>query len=270
MFARLFPLLLSGCATSWIATQASGGQRVLDEDIHEVHVPQPGVTERLTVTLPLATQTVQTAQTASAAQPAPAGQPTTTAPLALTCAIDQSGHDLVYHQAFRYGSGWKKVAAVAFVVEAAAGAAFLLTASDKDPGGYVYGGFLAADALVTAPLIFIPRKEIYRTDDVPVTTAVRSDCPEGLALEIGSDTFPIDARGSLGELGETALGEWMKAPNGPLRVDIAGQARDLYVDDAGRCTYVRNHGGTCALYSGATIATVTIPVAAGTLTSLAP
>lgn len=265
MFARLFPLLLSGCATSWIATQASGGQRLLDEDIHEVHVPQPGVTERLTVTLPLAPPVTQTAQ--PAAQPVTPAPP---APLALTCAIDQSGHDLVYHQAFRYGSGWKKVAAVAFVVEAAAGAAFLLTASDKDPGGYVYGGFLAIDAAVTAPLIFIPRKEIYRTDDLPVTTAVRNDCPEGLALEIGVDTFPIDARGTLGELGETALGEWMKAPNGPLRVDIAGQARDLFVDDAGRCTYVRNHGGTCALYSGATVATVTIPVAAGTLTSLAP
>lgn len=265
MFARLFPLLLSGCATSWIATQASGGQRLLDEDVHEVHVPQPGVTERLTVTLPLAPQMTQ--QPAQAGQPA---QPATAAPFALTCAVDQSGHDIVYHQAFRYGSRWKKLTAVAFVIEAAAGAAFLLTASDKDPGGYVYGGFLAADALVTAPLIFIPRKEIYRSDDVPVTTAVRGDCPEGLALEIGSDTFPIDAAGKLGELGETALGEWMKAPSGPLRVDIAGQSRDLFVDDAGRCTWVRGHGGTCQLYSGAMVATVTIPVAAGTLTSLAP
>jgi len=261
MFARLFPLLLSGCATSWIITQAAGGQRAFDEDVHEVHVPQPGIEEHLTVTLPLAPQTTPAAQ---------AGQPATTLPFALTCAVAQTGHDLVYHQAFRYGSRWKKLTAAAFVLEGALGAVFLLSATDQKPQGYLYGGFLAADAVLTAPLFFIPRKEIYRNDDVPVTTPVRGDCPEGLALEVGSDTFPIDAAGKLGELGETALGEWMKAPNGPLRVDIAGQARDLFVDEAGRCTWLRSRGGTCSLYGASTVASVTIPVAAGTLTSLAP
>ena len=245
MFARLFPLLLSGCATTWIATQASGTQRVWDEDIHEVHVPQPGVQEHLVVSLPL-----------------------TTGPL--TCAVDQTAHDAVYHQAFRYGSRWKKMTALAFVIEGALGATFLLTASNDKPNGYLYGGFFALDALVTAPLIFIPRKEIYRTDDLPVTTPLRSDCPEGLALEIGNDPFPVDATGNLGELGDAALTEWMKAPNGALRVVIAGQARDLSIDDAGRCTWLRNHGQTCTTYGNATLASVTIPVAAGTFTSLAP
>lgn len=252
MFARLFPLLLSGCATAWITTQATGTQRVWDEGIHEVHVPQPGVQEHLVVTLPLAPATTTT--------------PTGT----LTCAVDQTARDLVYHQAFRYGRTWKKMTALAFLIEGAVGATFLLTATSDKPNGYVYGGFLAADAVLTLPLFFIPRKEIYRTDDLPVTTPLRTDCPDGLALEIGSDTFPVDGAGNLGDLGQTALTEWMKAPSGPLRVDIAGQARDLPIDDGGRCTWLRNHGQTCTGYSNATLASVTIPVAAGTFTSPAP
>ena len=161
--------------------------------------------------------------------------------------------------------------AAAIVIEGALGAIFWLSATDQKPDGYLYGGFLAADAVLTAPLFFIPRKEIYRSDDVAVTTPVRSDCPEGLALEIGSDTFPVDAAGMLGELGDTALDDWMKAPNGPLRIDIAGQARDLPIDDGARCTWQHNHGGVCMpVYGAPALATVTIPVAAGTLTSLAP
>lgn len=251
MFARLFPLLLSGCATGWIATEAAGTPRILDEDVHEVHVPQPGVDEHLTVTLPLATQY---AGTGSAAQPIP---------FAITCTTEQKSHDLVYHQAFRYGSRWKKMTAIAFLVEGAAAAAFLLTADAKNPGGYIYGGYFALDAVITAPLFFIPRKEIYRTDDVPVATAVRSDCPDGLALEIAGDTFPVNAAGKLGELGDTALAEWMKAPSSPIRVTIAGQARDLPIGDAERCTWTRDHQGACPM-AGANTASVTIGVPAGT------
>jgi hypothetical protein len=231
MFARLFPLVLAGCATSWITVQATGTQRVLDEDVHEVHVPEPGIDEHLSVTVPLATQYV-----GSAAQP-----------FALTCATEQQAHDRVYHQAFRYGSRWKKTTAIAFLVEAAAGAALFFTADSKNPNGYFYGGFLAADAALTLPLIFIPRKEIYRTDEVPMTTAVRSDCPEGLALEIGDATFPVDAAGKIGDVGEAALAQWRTTPGAPMRVSIAGQERDA----------------TC----GPQTCTAMIPVAVGTLTS---
>ena len=222
MFAKLLPLaLLSGCATGWIVTEASGQQRLLDENVHEVRVPQPGIEEHLTVSLaPNAT--------------------------AFTCAVDQTAPERVYHQAFRYGSRWKKTAAVMFVLEAAAGAALLLTADDQHVGNYAYGGFLALDSALTLPLIFIPRKEIYRTDDTVTTTAVRGDCPDGLAVAIGEDTYPIDAAGNVGDLGRAALA----ASTAPLRVSIAGQQRDLYVV-AGRP------------------ASVTIPVATGALTSLA-
>lgn len=233
MFARLSPLLLAGCATSWITTQVTGTQRAWDEDVHEVRVPQPGVQEHLVVTMPVGPPPM-----AGSAAP----------PLALTCAVDQTGRDLVYHQAFRYGSRWKKLTALAFVLEGALGATFLLTADNEHPNGYVYGGFLALDAAITAPLFFIPRKEIYRTDDVATTTPVRGDCPDGLALEIGGDTFPVDATGHVGELAEAALAQ--RRPGDPLRVAIVGQARDL----------------AC----GPQACTATIPVATGTLTSLAP
>jgi hypothetical protein len=226
MFARLAPLLLAGCATTWITTQATGTQRVWDESVNEVHVPQPGIEEHLTVTMPLATGSA--------------------APLSLTCAVDQTGRDLVYHQAFRYGSRWKKMTAAAFLLEGALGAVFLLTATNEKPDGYLYGGFLAADAVVTLPLFFIPRKEIYRTDDVAVTSPLRGDCPDGLALEIGRDTFPIDATGHVGELGEAAFAQ--RTPGDSLRVTINGQARDL----------------ACGPQS----CTTTIPVAAGTFTSV--
>lgn len=226
MFAKLLPLalvsLVSGCATGWIVTEASGQQRLLDENIHEVRVPQPGIEEHLTVSLlPNATT--------------------------FSCTVDQTGPERVYHQAFRYGSRWKKTAAVMFVLEAAAGAALLLTADDQHAGNYVYGGFLALDGALTAPLIFIPRKEIYRTDDTVATTSVRADCPDGLTVTIGADTYPIDATGKLGDLGQAALAA---APS-PLRVTIAGQQRDLYLVP-GKLT------------------SVTIPVATGALTSLAP
>ncbi|HSN27673.1 MAG TPA: hypothetical protein VLT45_15380 [Kofleriaceae bacterium] len=222
MFAKLLPLVLSGCATGWIVTEASGQQRLLDEQVHEVRVPEPGVEEHLTVSLlPNAT--------------------------AFTCAVDQTAPERVYHQAFRYGSRWKKTAAVMFVLEAAAGAALLLTADQQHADNYVYGGFFALDGALTLPLIFIPRKEIYRTDDTVTTTAVRGDCPEGLAVTIGADTYPVDATGGIGDLGRAALA----ANTAPLRVSVAGQERDLYVQP-GR------------------LASVTIPVATGALTSLAP
>ena len=222
MFAKLLPLVLSGCATGWIVTEASGQQRLLDENVHEVRVPEAGVEEHLTVSLlPNATT--------------------------FTCAVDQTGPERVYHQAFRYGSRWKKTVAVMFVLEAAAGAAFLLTADDQHAGNYVYGGLLAVDSALTLPLIFIPRKEIYRTDDTVATTSVRSDCPDGLTVTIGADTYPIDASGNVGDLGRAA----MAAAPSPLRVTIAGQQRDLYVMPG-------------------KLASVTIPVATGALTSLAP
>ena len=57
-------LLTSGCATSWIASQAADKPQIWDEGVHEVAVPQPGITEKLTVSLPLMTEYEPTYQTA--------------------------------------------------------------------------------------------------------------------------------------------------------------------------------------------------------------
>ena len=203
----LLPLFASGCGTAWIMTQASGTQGLWDEHVHEVAVPQPGVDERLTVTLPL-----------TSAAPASA----TPAPHALTCTTAQHGHERVYHAAFRYGSSWKKATAVFFAMEAV-GAATLLLAGDGQIDDQTYGALLAADAAITGAIFFIPRKEIYRSDERDAMTPVRSDCPDGLTVQIGGDTFAIDAAGRLGDVGEVALTEWLRTSAGELAVAFAGQ-----------------------------------------------
>ena len=267
MFARLLPLLAcSGCATMWIASQAGGWQKQWDESVHEVRVPQPGYEEQLAVVLPLAPEYEPTPP----AQPNQPPPPLVMKPFALSCKAEQRGHDLVYHQAFRYGSRWKTGVAISVLVEGALGALGLLTATSQKPAGYVYGAYLAADAAIALPLFFIPRKEIYRTDDVAVATPVRDDCPDGLALEIAGDTYPVDAAGRITDVAQAALTEWMNAPTGALRIIIAGQARDLPITDGGRCTWRHNHGGfACQSYVPEAYARTTIVVPQGTLSRAA-
>ena len=157
--------------------------------------------------------------------------------------------DAVYHSAFRYGSRWRWAAAISFVVERATATALLLAADPQHPGDYLGGGFLAADAAVTAALLFAPRKEVYRKDEVAMTTHVRSDCPDGLALEIAGDSFPVDAAGRLGELGDTALGEWMAAPHGELRARLGEQISAFPIGPIQECQWRRTHGrdASCAV-----------------------
>lgn len=241
MLARLAPLALSACATSWITTQATGTANIWDEHVREVAVPQPGLDERLDISVPLVEQYEQ----------APGSAAPKPVPFAIACSTDQHGRDVVYHAAFRYGSFWKKATAVWFLAEAAS-ASLLLLAGDGTIDDQVYGTLLAADAAVTGALFFLPREEIYRRDERDATTHVRSDCPDGLALQIGGDTFAIDAAGHIGEVGDAAFGEWKLAPTGELAVSLAGQTALLRV--AG---------------PSARVATGTLSVAEGTL-SLAP
>jgi len=237
-FALATALASGGCFTTWVATQATGTQALWDEGVREEAVPLPGIEERLVLKLPAPTTstTTTTTSTSPGAQVTPAEPP----PFALECRVEQQGRDAVYHSAFRYGSRWKKQTAIAFAVEAALGAVALLTASEESPNGYVYGAFLAADALGTAATFFIPRKEVYRVDEKVATTAIRSDCPDGLTLTIGQDTFPVDAAGRIGELGEAALAEWrapaprdptlpawQAAPRAPLLATFDGRTVEL-------------------------------------------
>ena len=232
----------TGCFTSWVTTQALGGARTLDEGVREEIVPIAGVEERLAVSLPLAHEypAQTTAQRSSAPVPLP---------FALACSTRQHARDRVYHSAFRYGSRWKKRTAIAFLVEAALGATFLLIDRNRDRSdpmkandrtGLFAGGFLAIDAIGTAAIFFVPRKEVYSVDDKAVVTPVREDCPDGLVLDIGGTSFPVDAAGHIGELGEAALDEWMRAQApGALALTFEGRAMPLRVEGRERCAWVR-------------------------------
>jgi hypothetical protein len=227
----------SGCATTWIASQAAGVPRIWDEHVREVAVPQPGVTERLTVTLPLELAPAAATTTAATTAPAPPAPP---APFALTCSTDQDARNIVYHQAFRYGSFWKKSTAIWFLAEGAVGTALLLASHGKIDD-QVYGGYLAADAAVTGALFFLPREEIYRQDDTPVSTHVRDDCPPGLALAIDGTAYPVDAAGRLGDVGDAALDAWMKSPGAPIEVRVAGASQPLSIGPDARCEWLASH-----------------------------
>lgn len=234
----------SGCATTWIASQAAGVPRIWDEHVREVAVPQPGVTERLTVTFPLELAPAAGATTATTTTAAaPATTPAQPAPFALTCSTDQDARDVVYHQAFRYGSFWKKSTAVWFLAEGAVGSVLLLASHGKIDD-QVYGGYLAADAAVTGALFFLPREEIYRQDDRPVSTHVRDDCPPGLALAIDGTEYPVDAAGRLGDVGDAALDAWMKSPGPPIEVRIAGASQPLSIGPDARCEWLIWHDRT--------------------------
>lgn len=262
--------LASGCATTWITTQATGTAGLWDESVREVHVPQPGITEKLTVTMPLAIEyEPQQPQSDPHALPPPRKP----LPFALTCSSDQQGNDIVYHSAFRYGSRWKKGTAVMFLAEAALASVFLLEADahpDQAGQNYLGAGFFAADALVTGVLFFAPREEIYRHDLAPVATHVRSDCPDGLQLAIGDTVVPIDAAGRIGDVGEAALDAWMKAPNAPVEVRFAGTSQPLALGLAEQCTWRREHDHEgCGTMASSRSVTITIDVPPGTLTTFA-
>jgi hypothetical protein len=259
-------LAASGCATTWIATQGAGVARVWDEGVNEATVPLPGVDERLNVTLPLAIEYTATAT------PAPGAPASVAEPFALTCSTDQRARDVVYHSAFRYGKRWKTMSGVMALVEGALATAFLLS-RDQKPEYVVYGGFFGIDAAITAALFFIPRKEIYRTEEQPSVTHVRSDCPEGMVLAIGADQFPVDAAGRIGEVGEVALDAWMSEPTGPLQLSVAGQVRRLEIGPGEQCMWRRDHHrdqpSNC--YVGVALRSIltSIEVAPGTLTGIA-
>lgn len=220
-------LVLGGCATTWIGTQVTGTQRAWEEGVRETSVPLPGVQERINVRLPLGI--VYEAQWVG-----------TNRVFALTCSTDQRAKDIVYRSAFRYGKRWRIMSGIMALTEGALAAVFLRSRDEK-PEYWLYGGFLAADALVTTALFWIPRKEIYAKAERPVVTHVRSDCPDGMMLSIGADRFPVDAAGRIGEVAEAALDAWMSEPMGPLQLEVAGQVQRFEIGNGEMCVWNREH-----------------------------
>lgn len=216
----MLALATSGCFSSWAIGQASGRSLAWDENLREETVPLPGVQERIAIGLPLGPRQLG-------------------AEIALSCRSAQHARDAVYRSSFRYGKGWKKATATMFLTEAALATAILLAGDRDQPKTYAYGGFFALDAIGTAALFFAPRKESYRRTEVDTRTPLREDCPDGLTLEIAGNTFAVDAAGRLGDAGEVALDDWMKAPAGALLVGLAGRTTELRVSANDQCTWLR-------------------------------
>lgn len=253
-FCALSLAMATGCFSSWAITQAAGGQRILDEGVRERSVPLPNVYERLLVAMPLVVQIAP---------------PSTRMPFRFRCEATQSGRDAVYHSAFRYGKRWKIATAMMFVAEAAIAAAYFFGADQQQPGNQLAAGAFAIDAVGTGALVFAPRKEIYRRDELPVTSHLRSDCPAGLVFEIAGETFPVDAAGGIGELGEAALDGWMQTPGGPIRLSFEGKAIDVRIGYGEQCTWNRSHhpdAAPCPRYLHTADIQASLDVPMGTLT----
>jgi hypothetical protein len=203
-------VMTSGCFTSWAITQATGGQRILDEKTRIERVPLDDAKERLHVLMPF---------TAVA-----------TEPYAFQCLSTQTATDAVHQSGFRYGSAWKKVALVMFVLEAGVAAATYFAADMERTENQLAVGLLGAEALGTAALVFAPRKEIYRQETKRVYSTIRRDCPDGIAVELAGETFPIDPAGRIGELGEAALEAWRREPaSAPARITYDHRTYDVRI-----------------------------------------
>lgn len=264
---------LSGCFSFWGLTQITGTQSAWEQNVREEAVPMPGVEEQLVVSVPMGFE-YEPAPYRSPSDTTPAPAPVMK-PFQLTCNASQRGRNAVYRSAFRYGSRWKKLTAISFLAESAIATAVLLGGDRDSPKTQLWGGFFAVDAIGTAAIFFIPRKEIYRKDEKPVITPLRSDCPEGLVLEIGGDSFPVDPAGRLGELGDAALDQWMAAPAGNLQISLAGRTMLLPVGPNELCAWNRAHHPelprTCGSYTAAPLVvsgSLSLPL--GTLTAVAP
>lgn len=264
--AALVAITSTGCFTTWAGTQIAGVQNAWEQDAREESVPLPGITERLTITLPLE---VEHRVTANATAAAIAGEDK---PFALGCDVNQYARNEVTRSAFRYGSKWKLAAGMMFLAEAALATAFYVDRDNVEHPEYaLYAGFFGLDAIGTAAIFFIPRKEVFRSEERPVTTHIRNDCPEGLTLEIAGETFPVDAAGKLGELGEAALDEWMTTPSGSLLVSLHGRTNEIRISPIEQCAWQRSRGTqgeACQRFQGAfpQRTMVNLDVPAGTLT----
>lgn len=216
--------LVSGCATTWGIGQAAGVSLAPLEQRRDVRVPHGGLTEQLRVsiaTTPAAPATSTTAATPTT--PVTSTTPTTPAPVQITCTTEQLGASTRYTAAFRYGKSWKLATGLMFVAEALVATAFALEARDGKPVDWIGAGYFGADALATAGIFFIPKKSVVETSEEHDALAVATGCPDGLVLAIGGDTFPIDAAGRIGALGDAAYAAF----DGPVAVTFGNETRLL-------------------------------------------
>jgi len=216
----LATLSTTGCFTTWVTLRAAGYPGAVDENVKEQRVPLPGLDEKLVVSL--------------------APEQITATGFSFSCSAAQHGRDAMYRASYRYGRGFKTGTGIMFLAEAAMSAVFLLTEPKNEankPLAVAGGVFFGIDAIGTAAVFFIPRKERYERTEINVETPIRSVCPDGVMIEIAGETYPLDAAGSLGEVGSAAFDQWMAAPNGSVLVAFAGRTAMIDVSDADRCVW---------------------------------
>ncbi|MGE0550546.1 MAG: hypothetical protein AB7O24_14185 [Kofleriaceae bacterium] len=239
--AAMLALTTSGCATIWTIGKVAGTDLAPSENVREVSVPKPGVTERLTVFLD---------------GDRPNRAPHAPEPLVrLSCHVDQLGPEDLYRSESVYASGWKWSMLAGVLVEGLAAAA-LYASRDEEPGAEYAAGLFAVDAVASAGLLLLqPRKDLFTHEQRVVTTRVRSTCPEGVSLDIAGNTFRVDSTGDIGELGSTALGEWMNEPTGAVIVRFETRTAEFRIGDAQRCEWLRRRdpkaAQSCVSYGAA-------------------
>lgn len=280
----------SGCAAFSGTVWSMGASPAPHENARTEAVPLPGFTEQLSVELHpvgLSARTTTGGYRRSASTTArtttaptmglPGDQPA--APPRLACQVSQTGDNVVHIAASRYGKGWKLATATMFVVEAGLAALFLLT-DGKDGESNVPrrfgGGLLAVDALVTAGLFFIPKRDVLETKQRQVTTLVRTDCPDGLVISVDGKEIEVDATGKLGPLGPELLDRAMIDHAKPIAIRYRTYSTSLAPSPQQRCEWVRARGlrqhtaSVCqGAYGGGQRGPVgaTLRVAPGTLSS---
>lgn len=267
----------TGCFSIWGSTQLAGKATIWDESVREEAVPVPGLHEQLRLSIPLVVETTTSPRPMLAS-----GQPDWNAvvpppvprPFAFGCSGTQTGEDTVYHSAYRYGRTFKIAYVVGAILEAGYAAAMIIPASNHD-STRIMGGLVALDALGTAALTLVPRKDVFRIEPRPAVTSLPTGCPPGLTFAIGADEVDVDAAGHIGEAGDAALDAWMLHPGAPLVVRFAGTQTTLPITDADRCTWVGEHHPeqrqSCAMYGMPelyTYAALDVPV--GALSRVAP
>lgn len=236
-----FALASSGCAFTWGASQLGTGKPPMDENARSESVPMPGVLESLNVELFYAGRPV-VRQYSSASSAQPAGPPAPPTPLdtefVVGCQVVQTGQEKVYRAATQYGKRWKYSTAIMFVLEGALAAAYIL--SDESKAHQKIGGYLlAADAVGTGALFFMPSRDVYENSIKPTTTPVRSDCPEGLSIELAGRQVAVAANGKIGAFGATLVKEHMENSNTPIRVVLGQNSADIFLTGSERCRWAR-------------------------------
>jgi len=163
----------------------------------------------------------------------------------MACTVNQTGRNIEYVAASRYGRTWKLVTAIAFIAEAAVAAIYLL--SDAPNGSAntnrrIGGGLLGIDALITAGMFFIPRRDVLETRQRQVTTLVRKDCPAGVSLEFDGKRITVDHRGNLSVLGPELLDQAMASHSGQLTVRYGKYSAPIAISPRQRCVWLRARG----------------------------